>query len=45
MSCGAFDSSKTQTDLESAISGPCVEASGEPFSSKVAPEIPDPNAV
>ena len=40
----ALDASKTLTKLVSAISGPFLEASGEPFSSKLAPEIPDGSA-
>ena len=36
---------KTQTALRSAIWGPFLKGSGEPFSSKLAPEIPDLSAV
>ena len=45
VSCYAFDASKTQTALVYAISGPPFKAFGEPLSSKLAPEILDPNAV
>ena len=40
VSCCAFDASKTQTALVSAISGPFLEASGEPFSSKLVQVTP-----
>ena len=45
VSCCAFDASKTQTALVSAILDPFVEASWEQFSPKIAPEIADASAV
>ena len=45
VSCCAFDASKTQTAIVYAISGPFFEASGQPYSSKLAPGILYPSSV